>query len=260
MRVPREPGEAGAPARGDTVSAGGPSRPGGGSKPQARFLWHRLTPGNLGLEFTSAMAVLAVALFIVIGYGVIVGDDPGPTHGDETAFDDRGRPAKRRVHRRQQGRFEARLGAGHAGRRRTGGAVARDSAELAGAGGAGGGSGTRPHRGADPEGGARAAAAARPAGRRRRLRLAQRPCRVRGHLSVAGIDRGAAAAPARSERHGVDRARGAAGGRGRAVAGVPAPPFLSDVTSGAALGVVAVRGMRAVVLVVAHFRDNGAPP
>ena len=36
-------------------------------KPQARFLWQRLTPGNLGLEFTSAMAVLAVSLFIVVG-------------------------------------------------------------------------------------------------------------------------------------------------------------------------------------------------
>lgn len=56
-------------------------------EPQARFLWKRLTPGGLGLEFTSAMAVLAVALFIVVGYGVIVGDDPGPTPGDETAFE-----------------------------------------------------------------------------------------------------------------------------------------------------------------------------
>ena len=56
-------------------------------EPQARFLWHRLTPGNLGLEFTSVMAVLAVALFIVVGYGVIVDEDPGPTRGDETAFE-----------------------------------------------------------------------------------------------------------------------------------------------------------------------------
>jgi len=56
-------------------------------KPQALFLWRRLTPGNLGLEFTSAMAVLAVTLFIVVGYGVIVGDDPGPTPGDENAFE-----------------------------------------------------------------------------------------------------------------------------------------------------------------------------
>ncbi len=56
-------------------------------EPQARFLWQRVTPGNLGLEFTSTMAVLAVALFIVVGFGVIVGDDPGPTRGDEKAFE-----------------------------------------------------------------------------------------------------------------------------------------------------------------------------
>jgi len=56
-------------------------------QPQARFLWRRLTPGNLGLEFTTAMAVLAVALFIVVGYAAIVGEDPGPTPGDTTAFD-----------------------------------------------------------------------------------------------------------------------------------------------------------------------------
>jgi undecaprenyl-diphosphatase len=56
-------------------------------EPQARFMWRRVTPGNLGLEFTSAMAVLAVALFIVVGYGSIVDDDPGPTPGDEMAFE-----------------------------------------------------------------------------------------------------------------------------------------------------------------------------
>jgi undecaprenyl-diphosphatase len=54
-------------------------------EPQARFLWKRVTPGNLGLEFTSAMAVLAVALFIVVGYGAMLDGDPGPTPGDETA-------------------------------------------------------------------------------------------------------------------------------------------------------------------------------
>ncbi|MDQ3573213.1 MAG: phosphatase PAP2 family protein, partial [Actinomycetota bacterium] len=56
-------------------------------KPQAMFLWRRVTPGNLGLEFTTLMAILAVALFIVIGYGVMVGGDPGPTPGDRAAFD-----------------------------------------------------------------------------------------------------------------------------------------------------------------------------
>jgi undecaprenyl-diphosphatase len=56
-------------------------------EPQARFLWNRLTPGGLGLEFTTAMAVLAVALFVVVGYASIVDGDPGPTAGDRTAQD-----------------------------------------------------------------------------------------------------------------------------------------------------------------------------
>ena len=55
-------------------------------EPQARFLWNRLTPGELGLELTTVMAVLAVSLFIVVGYGVIVVDDLGPTPGDTAAF------------------------------------------------------------------------------------------------------------------------------------------------------------------------------
>jgi membrane protein DedA with SNARE-associated domain/membrane-associated phospholipid phosphatase len=56
-------------------------------KPQARFLWARVTPGNLGLELTALLAVLAVAAFVVVGYTDIVSGDPGPTAGDETAFE-----------------------------------------------------------------------------------------------------------------------------------------------------------------------------
>ena len=56
-------------------------------EPQARFLWHRVTPGGLGLEFTTLMAVLAVALFVLIGYALIVIGDPGPTPGDPSALD-----------------------------------------------------------------------------------------------------------------------------------------------------------------------------
>ena len=54
--------------------------------PQIRFTWRRITPGNLGLEFTTLMAVLAVALFVLIGYGIVVGGDPGPTPGDQQAI------------------------------------------------------------------------------------------------------------------------------------------------------------------------------
>jgi undecaprenyl-diphosphatase len=57
-------------------------------EPQARFVWRRLVPGQgLGLEFTSVIAVLAVALFVVVGYGIEVSNDPGPTPGDQNAID-----------------------------------------------------------------------------------------------------------------------------------------------------------------------------
>jgi undecaprenyl-diphosphatase len=55
---------------------------------QLRFVGDRLTPGGtFGLEFTSLMAVLAVALFVLIAYIVVIGGDPGPTPGDETAIE-----------------------------------------------------------------------------------------------------------------------------------------------------------------------------
>jgi membrane protein DedA with SNARE-associated domain len=55
-------------------------------KPQLRFLWDRVTPGGtFGLEFTSLMATLAVASFVLVAYTVVLGDNPGPTPGDETA-------------------------------------------------------------------------------------------------------------------------------------------------------------------------------
>jgi len=57
-------------------------------RPQLRFLWDRVTPGGtFGLEFTSLMATLAVALFVLVAYTVVIGGDPGPTPGDETALE-----------------------------------------------------------------------------------------------------------------------------------------------------------------------------
>jgi undecaprenyl-diphosphatase len=57
-----------------------------GRKPQFRFLWDRVTPGGtFGLEFTSLMAILAVASFVLVVYAVVLGENPGPTPGDETA-------------------------------------------------------------------------------------------------------------------------------------------------------------------------------
>jgi membrane protein DedA with SNARE-associated domain/membrane-associated phospholipid phosphatase len=56
--------------------------------PQLRFFWDRVTPGGtFGLEFTSLMAILAVAGFVLVSYTVIVSGDSGPTPGDLTAFD-----------------------------------------------------------------------------------------------------------------------------------------------------------------------------
>ncbi|MEO8092111.1 MAG: bifunctional DedA family/phosphatase PAP2 family protein [bacterium] len=56
-------------------------------KPQARFLWDRVTPGNLGLELTTLFAVLSVAAFVLVSYASTVSADPGPTPGDQSAFD-----------------------------------------------------------------------------------------------------------------------------------------------------------------------------
>jgi membrane protein DedA with SNARE-associated domain/membrane-associated phospholipid phosphatase len=57
-------------------------------QPQFRFLWARVTPGGtFGLEFTSLMAILAVAGFALVGYSSIVGGDAGPTPADTTAID-----------------------------------------------------------------------------------------------------------------------------------------------------------------------------
>ena len=57
-------------------------------RPQIDFLWGRVTPGGtFGLEFTTLMAALAVASFVLVSYTVTVSADPGPTPGDVTAFD-----------------------------------------------------------------------------------------------------------------------------------------------------------------------------
>jgi undecaprenyl-diphosphatase len=56
-------------------------------EPQFAFLGRRLTPGGLGLEFTTLLAVLSVGLFVLIAYWSVVSGDPGPTPGDRTALD-----------------------------------------------------------------------------------------------------------------------------------------------------------------------------
>ena len=56
-------------------------------KPQAIFLYRRITPGGLGLELTTLMAIASVGLFVLFAYWSIVADDPFPTGGDSTAYD-----------------------------------------------------------------------------------------------------------------------------------------------------------------------------
>lgn len=55
--------------------------------PQYRFVRARLTPGDLGLEFTSALAALAVGSFVVVGYALVLDGNLGATPGDTQAFD-----------------------------------------------------------------------------------------------------------------------------------------------------------------------------
>lgn len=52
----------------------------------ARFAWNRLTPGNLGLELTTLLAVGAVGSFVFFGYAIYLGGDvtqltPGDRRG-----------------------------------------------------------------------------------------------------------------------------------------------------------------------------------
>ena len=55
--------------------------------PQARFLWDRLTPGNLGIELTAPLAALAVGGFVFVAYAIVLGENPAPTGADRTAAD-----------------------------------------------------------------------------------------------------------------------------------------------------------------------------
>jgi undecaprenyl-diphosphatase len=55
--------------------------------PQLRFVWQRLTPGQLGIEFTTSIAVVGVGLYAYIAYLVHLVDNPGPTPADSSVMD-----------------------------------------------------------------------------------------------------------------------------------------------------------------------------
>jgi undecaprenyl-diphosphatase len=55
--------------------------------PEVRFLWNRLTPGDLGLELTTLLAIAGVGAFTFILYANAVADHPGPLPMDRTVAD-----------------------------------------------------------------------------------------------------------------------------------------------------------------------------
>ena len=81
-------------------------------RPEFEFLWRRLTPGGLGLEFTTLLAVLSVGLFVLIAYWMVIGGDPGPTPGDQHGPRRRRRPADGLARGRGEGGHETRLRVG----------------------------------------------------------------------------------------------------------------------------------------------------
>jgi membrane-associated phospholipid phosphatase len=55
--------------------------------PEVRFLWNRVTPGELGLELTTLLAIAGVGAFTFILYANAVADHPGPLPLDRTMAD-----------------------------------------------------------------------------------------------------------------------------------------------------------------------------
>jgi membrane protein DedA with SNARE-associated domain/membrane-associated phospholipid phosphatase len=55
--------------------------------PPLRFLGQRLTPGGLGIELTTLLAITAVSLYVFIAYTDVISADPSTTAGDRTAID-----------------------------------------------------------------------------------------------------------------------------------------------------------------------------
>ena len=55
--------------------------------PRVRFALDRLTPGHLGLELTTALAVAGVGLYVFVLYSVALSGDPTSTHGDRELLD-----------------------------------------------------------------------------------------------------------------------------------------------------------------------------
>jgi membrane protein DedA with SNARE-associated domain/membrane-associated phospholipid phosphatase len=55
--------------------------------PEARFLWNRITPGELGLELTTTLAIGGVGLYVFFLYVMVLSGDPGLTPLDQELLD-----------------------------------------------------------------------------------------------------------------------------------------------------------------------------
>jgi membrane-associated phospholipid phosphatase len=55
--------------------------------PQIKFVWGRITPGELGLELTTAVAIAGVGLYVFLALLMVVSGDPGPTTFDDRIYD-----------------------------------------------------------------------------------------------------------------------------------------------------------------------------
>ena len=55
--------------------------------PRVRFVWERLTPGELGLELTTALSIAGVGLYVFVAYTVYISGDLGPTGLDNRVSD-----------------------------------------------------------------------------------------------------------------------------------------------------------------------------
>jgi undecaprenyl-diphosphatase len=55
--------------------------------PELRFLWNRITPGELGLELTTTLAIGGVGLYVFVLYVVVLSSDPGLTPLDQELLD-----------------------------------------------------------------------------------------------------------------------------------------------------------------------------
>jgi membrane protein DedA with SNARE-associated domain/membrane-associated phospholipid phosphatase len=55
--------------------------------PEARFLWNRITPGGLGLELTTTLAIGGVGLYVFFLYVMVLSSDPGLTPLDQELLD-----------------------------------------------------------------------------------------------------------------------------------------------------------------------------